>query len=468
MSLWINGEWLDTDEKIAVTNKFSGEVLTEVSVATQAHIHDAVQSAQKAMRDNPLSSEARYNILAAASQRLTERQDELALQMSKEAGKPFKEARMEVGRAARTFLIAAEEAKRIHGEIVPLASDQPVGKFAYTIRVPIGVVCAISPFNFPINLVAHKIAPALAAGNAFVLKPASYTPLSAISLMKILEESGLPQGYGHLLIGGGSTVGEWLLEEEGVAFYSFTGSPSVGKRIRSRVGLRPVTLELGSNSATIVHNDADLAYAAERCARTAFNNAGQICISVQRIYVQEQMADAFLEKLIAATKSLKVGDPTDPGTDVGPMISEKEAIRAEEWVAEAVENGARLLHGGQRNGAIFEPTILTDVTFGCRVCSEEAFAPVVMVNTYDTIEEAIAMVNHTRYGLQGGLFTNSLDVMMKCAREIEVGGLMVNETSSFRSDEMPYGGVKESGVGREGPRYAIAEMTEVKLIVVHR
>lgn len=467
MSLWINGEWLDTEEKIAVTNKFTGEKLAEVSVAQREHIHVAVQSAQQAMKSNPLSTEARYEILASVSKKLLERQDELGLQMAKEAGKPFKEARTEVTRAARTFLVAAEEAKRIHGEIVPIASDQPLGKFAYTLRLPIGVVCAISPFNFPMNLVAHKIAPALAAGNAFVLKPASYTPLSAISLMNILAESGLPKGYGNLVIGGGSTVGEWLLEEEEVAFYSFTGSPSVGKRIRAAVGLRPTTLELGSNSATVVHDDANIEHAAVRCARTAFNNAGQICISVQRIYVQEDVADRFLEKLVQETKSLHVGDPTDPMTDVGPMINEAEAIRAQEWVQEAIENGANLLYGGTRQGAVFSPTILTNVALSCRICSEEAFAPLVMVSTYKTIDEAISLVNASKYGLQGGLFTNSLDVMMKCAREIQVGGLMVNETSSYRADEMPYGGVKDSGVGREGPRYAIEEMTEVKLVVVH-
>jgi acyl-CoA reductase-like NAD-dependent aldehyde dehydrogenase len=468
LSIWVAGEWLETDEKITVTNKFTGEVMTQVSVATHEHIRKAVSSAQRAMKDQPLSTEERYRILSTVSRLLMERQDELGLQMAEEAGKPLKEARMEVSRAAKTFLIAAEEAKRIHGEIVPLSSDQPIGKLAYTLRLPIGVVCAISPFNFPMNLVAHKIAPAIAAGNAFVLKPASYTPLSAISLVKLMEEAGLPVGYGHLVIGGGSTVGEWLLQEEGFAYYTFTGSPAVGKHIKSAVGLRRSTLELGSNSATIVHSDADLDYAAERCARTAFNNAGQICISVQRIYVQESVYETFITKLIKVTESLKVGDPTQPDTDVGPMISVNEAERAESWIQEAVENGAKLLLGGKRTGALITPTILTGVTDSCRVCKEEAFAPLVMVNAYDTIQEAIQQVNASSYGLQGGLFTNSIDIMLQGMREIEVGGLMINETSSFRSDEMPYGGVKDSGVGREGPRFAIEEMTEVKLVVVHK
>ena len=468
MSLWINGEWIETEEKIPVTNKYTGEVLDHVSVATRQHIRNAVTSAKQAMKDSPLSSELRYQILSETSKKILAHQDEFGLLIAKEGGKPFKEARTEAVRAARTFLIAAEEAKRIHGEMVPIYSDQPVDKLAFTIRIPLGVICAISPFNFPINLVAHKVAPAIAAGNAFVLKPASYTPLTAILLMKLMEESGLPKGYGHLVIGGGSTVGEWLLEEPDFAYYTFTGSPAVGKHLKTAVGLRRSTLELGSNSATIVHGDADVAYAAERCARTAFSNAGQICISVQRIFVQENVYEAFMEKFVQATQALNVGDPTDPTTDVGPMISEGEATRAQEWIEEAVANGAKLYSGGVRQGNLITPTILGDVTEACRVCKEEAFAPLVMVNRYATIEEAIAMTNRSQYGLQGGLFTSSLDVMLKGAREIEVGGLMINETSVYRSDEMPYGGVKDSGIGREGPRYAIEEMTEMKLVVIHK
>lgn len=468
MSLWINGEWMETEERIPVLNKYTGEVLAHVSTATKEHIQAAVAAAQKVMKERPLSAEERYQILSKTSRKILERQDEIGLLIAKEGGKPFKEAKVEATRAARTFLIAAEEAKRIHGEMVPLFSNQPVEKLAFTLRVPLGVICAISPFNFPINLVAHKVAPAIAAGNAFVLKPASYTPLTAILLMKLMEESGLPKGYGNLVIGGGSTVGEWLLQEPGFAYYTFTGSPAVGKHLKAAVGLRRSTLELGSNSATIVHSDADLAYAAERCARTAFSNAGQICISVQRIFVQEDVYDAFMDKLVEAVKGLNVGDPTDPATDVGPMISEAEAERAEEWIQEAVANGAKLYTGGGRQGVVVEPTILGNVTETCRVCKEEAFAPLVMVNSYKSIDDAITMVNQSKYGLQGGLFTSSLEIMLKGAREIEVGGLMINETSVFRSDEMPYGGVKESGIGREGPRYAIEEMTETKLVVIHK
>jgi acyl-CoA reductase-like NAD-dependent aldehyde dehydrogenase len=400
MSLFIDGEWMETPEKTPVLNKYTGEVIGHVSVATRDHIRQAVESGKKAMKERPLSTEERYRILATTSRIILERQDEIGLLIAKEGGKPFKEAKIEAGRAARTFLIAAEEAKRIHGDIVPLASDQPTSKLAFTLRVPIGVVCAISPFNFPINLVAHKVAPAIAAGNAFVLKPSSYTPLTSIMLLKIMEEAGMPKGYGHLVIGSGSTVGEWLLEEPGFAYYTFTGSPAVGKHLKTKVGLRKSTLELGSNSATIVHSDANIEFAAERCARTAFSNAGQICISVQRIFVQEDVYDRFLDKLVAVTKSLKVGDPTDPATDIGPLISEGEARRAEEWIQEAVQRGAKLLTGGERTGAVITPTILVDVPADCKVCCEEAFAPLVVVNKYTTIDEAISMVNDSKYGLQ--------------------------------------------------------------------
>jgi acyl-CoA reductase-like NAD-dependent aldehyde dehydrogenase len=468
LSLFINGEWIETEERITVYNKYSGEELGKVSAASQDHIRQAVSASKQAMKERPLSVEDRYQILSRTSRLLLEHRDEMALIMAKEAGKPITEATTEITRAARTFLISAEESKRISGEMVPLASAEPVGKLAFTLRKPIGVVCAISPFNYPINLVAHKVGPAVAAGNAFVLKPASTTPFTAIRLLQLMQEAGLPDGFGHLVTGGGSTVGEWLLQEEGFSFYTFTGSPRVGKHLKESIGLRPCTLELGSNSATVVHKDADIEYAAERCARTAFNNAGQVCISVQRIMVHQEVRERFLAKLVAVTRSLPVGDPLDPTTVVGPMISEADAIRAEQWIKEAVDEGAQLLCGGTREGTMVQPAILVDVPLHSKLCVEEAFAPVVAVNFYSTLDEAIALVNRSKYGLQGGLFTRSLEVMLKCANEIHVGGLMVNETSAFRSDEMPYGGVKESGIGREGPKYTIQEMTEMKLVVIHQ
>jgi acyl-CoA reductase-like NAD-dependent aldehyde dehydrogenase len=468
LSLLINGKWIETDERISVFNKYNGEEIGQVSAASKEHIRLAVQSARQAMKQRPLSMEDRYTILSRTSELLLQHRDKMAELIAREAGKPLAEAKTEVTRAARTFLISAEEAKRISGEMVPLASGEPVAKLAFTLRKPIGVVCAISPFNYPINLVAHKVGPAIAAGNAFVLKPATTTPFTAIRLLQLMQEAGLPDGYGHLVTGGGSTVGEWLLQEEGFSFYTFTGSPRVGKHLKEMIGLRPCTLELGSNSATVVHNDADIEYAAERCARTAFNNAGQVCISVQRIMVHKDVQERFLAKMVEVTKSLLVGDPMNPLTEVGPMISEADAVRAEEWIQEAVEAGAQLLCGGTRIGTMVQPAVLANVPLDAKLCVEEAFAPVVAVNSYSSLDEAIAMVNNSKYGLQGGLFTRSLEVMIKCAHEIHVGGLMVNETSAFRSDEMPYGGVKESGIGREGPRYTIQEMTEMKLVVVHK
>lgn len=468
VSLYIAGEWIETNDRISVYNKYTGEEIGHVSQATEEHIHRAVRTAKQAMKLEPLSEERRYQILSSTSVALSKQQDEIAALIAKEAGKPFKEAKGEVARAARTFLIAAEESKRIVGEMIPIASAVSNAKLAFTLRAPIGVVCAISPFNFPINLVAHKIAPAIAAGNAFVLKPATVTPLTSIRLLQIMIESGLPRGYGNLVIGSGSTVGEWLLKESGFSFYTFTGSPSVGQHLKKSIGLRPCTLELGSNSATIVHSDADLSYAAERCARTAFNNAGQVCISVQRIFVHEDVKSEFIKNLVQSTKGLTVGDPTDSETDVGPMISEAEAVRAQNWIEEAVQHGGTVVCGGTRIGSVVHPTVLVDVPLDTNICVEEAFAPVVVVTSYREIEEAIELVNSSRYGLQAGLFTNAMDIIVKCAREIEVGGLMVNETSSYRSDEMPYGGVKESGIGREGPRFAIAEMTEMRLVVIHK
>ncbi|RIV23084.1 aldehyde dehydrogenase family protein [Alicyclobacillaceae bacterium I2511] len=467
MTLWIAGEWLETEEKISVSNKYTGELLGQVSVASREHVHQAVMAGQRAMAEHPLTVQERYQILSSVSEQLAAQVDELGMGIAQEAGKPFAEARTEVLRAVQTFRVAAEEAKRIQGEMVPLSSPHAQGRLAFTLRVPIGVVCAISPFNFPLNLVAHKVAPAIAAGNAFVLKPATYTPLTALALMRIFEAAGLPKGYGNLVIGSGGTVGEYLLQEEGFSFYTFTGSPAVGRHLRESVGLRQSTLELGSNSAIVVHGDADLDLAADRCAKTAFNNAGQVCISVQRIYVQEQVYEDFMTRFKAAVNALKVGNPTDPDTQVGPMISEAEAQRAEAWVKEAEAAGAQLVTGGERRGAVLTPTILTDAAPSCRVCSEEAFAPVVVVNPYTTLTEAIAKVNDSKYGLQSGVFTASIDVMLKCAKEIRVGGVHINETSGFRADEMPYGGVKDSGIGREGPKYAIEEMTESKLVVIH-
>lgn len=463
--IFINGKWLDTGDYYEIFNKYSGEPFARVCRAAAADVIKAVDAAEAAFKQNPLSPYARYEILMKASELLIANRDQLALTIAREAGKPLKDALLEVSRAANTFRISAEEALRIKGEIVPLSTPGCENRFAYTIRVPLGIVCAISPFNFPLNLVAHKVAPAIAAGNTVVLKPASVTPLSSLHLCRILEEAGLPPGYLNAVIGSGAEIGEMLLNEPRFACYTFTGSPAVGKRIRERIGLRKCTLELGSNSATMVHSDADLARASAACCKMAFANAGQICISVQRILVQKDIFNPFTDSLLKNVKELVVGDPTDLNTSVGPMISEQDAIRAENWIAEAVSEGAVLLTGGVRKGPVLQPTVITGVKPHMKVVCEEIFAPVVTLIEYDTFEEGLAIANNSKYGLQAGLFTNTIPLAMEAAKKLEVGGVIINDTSVFRVDEMPYGGIKESGLGREGPKYAIDELTEQRLVV---
>ncbi|HEY8530903.1 MAG TPA: aldehyde dehydrogenase family protein, partial [Limnochorda sp.] len=408
--LFIDGAWRETGRWQEVRNKFTGEVIAQVSVASQEDVAQAVRAARRAADRGPLPPYQRYEILKRAGELLAERAEEFARSIAAEGGKPLKEARVEVSRAVQTLTLSGEEAKRIHGEGVPVeAAPGSENRLAFTIRVPVGVVCAISPFNFPLNLAAHKIGPALAAGNAVVHKPAGATPVTAAKLCQLLIDAGLPPGYLNLVFGPGSQVGEWLLENPEIDMYTFTGSPAVGERIKTRSGLRRVTLELGNNSAVIVHRDADLATAARLSAARAFANAGQVCISVQRIYVHRDVVDAFREALVAATRALRVGDPLDPETDVGPMISEAEAARAEAWVQEAVAGGARILTGGTREGALLQPTVLVDVRPDMKVVCNEIFAPVVTVIPYETLNEAIEAVNDSPYGLQAGVFTESLE-----------------------------------------------------------
>jgi acyl-CoA reductase-like NAD-dependent aldehyde dehydrogenase len=463
--IFINGRWTDTGHYYQICDKYTGAPFARVCRASAAEVARAVDAAQEAFRHSPLSPYTRHEILMKASQLLIASRDQLALTIAREAGKPLKDALLEVSRAANTFRISAEEALRVKGEVVPLSTPGCENRFAYTIRVPLGIVCAITPFNFPLNLVAHKVAPAIAAGNTVVLKPASATPLSSLQLCRILEEAGLPPGYLNAVTGPGAEIGELLLSEPRFACYTFTGSPAVGKRIRERIGLRKCTLELGSNSATMVHSDADLVKAAAACSKMAFANAGQICISVQRILVQRDVLKPFTDLLLDNVKKLVVGDPTDPHTDVGPMISEQDALRAESWIAEALSEGAVLLAGGSRSGSLLQPTVIAGVKPHMKVVCEEIFAPVVTLIAYDTFAEGLAMVNNSKYGLQAGLFTNTLPLAMEAAQKLEVGGVIINDTSVFRVDEMPYGGVKESGLGKEGPKYAMEELTEQRLVV---
>ncbi|MEI3612890.1 aldehyde dehydrogenase family protein [Pseudogracilibacillus sp. SO30301A] len=463
--LFIDGEWIETEEKQKVFNKYTSELYAVTCVADEKLVNKAVEAAVDAHKNTTFSPEARYNVLMKVASLLNERKKEYAEIIAKEGGKPITDALVEVSRSASTFQIAADETKKLVGEIIPNYNTE--GRFLYTIKKPVGVVAAITPFNFPLNLVVHKVAPALAAGNPVIIKPASETPSLAIRLCELLEEAGVPKGFVQCLIGGGRTVGEQLLNDERIAHYTFTGSPAVGKHIQKTIGLRKATLELGSNSATIVHHDADIDKAAEKLAKMAFAHAGQICISVQRIFVHEDIKNEFMDKFLEKVDQLKVGDPLNPKTNVGPMINEKEAERVEQWVEEAKADGAIVLIGGIRTKNIFQPTVLTNVKKGMKVLDEELFAPVVSVTFYSTLEEAINLVNDSKYGLQAGIYTSDINLSYQIPYLLEVGGVVINDTCCYRTDQMPYGGVKESGNGKEGPAYAIQELVETITVVVN-
>lgn len=464
--LLVNGEWVGSAQWLEVKEKYAGTVMGKVAVADKALVDRAVAAAGQAFRERPLPPYRRYEILKRTAELLLEHKADLARTITGEVGKTIKESATEVERAAQTFELSAEEAKRIHGECVPVESSPGAeNRLAFTLRVPVGVVCAIAPFNVPLNLVAHKIAPALAAGNTVVLKPASVTPIVALKLAELLVRAGLPAGYLNVVVGAGSTVGEWLAQDERINLYTFTGSPSVGKRLKQTTGLRKTLLELGSNSAVIVHKDADLEKAVRLTVDKSFANAGQVCISVQRIYVHEAIMPLFIEKFVAATRKLKLGDPYEADTDIGPMISEAEAERVESWVREAARDGAVIECGGKREGAMFHPTVLSGVHDRMKVACEELFAPVVGIAGYSDLEECLNRVNASKYGLQAGIFTSGIETAFQAARRLHVGGVMINDASQFRADLMPYGGVKESGWGKEGPKYAIEEMTEERIVV---
>lgn len=462
----IDGKWESGAETISVTDKYTGEEIATVPKAHRFDVERAVDSAAEAFPGySELPAHARAKILQRASELLDEAKEEIATIICREAGKAWKYSLGEVGRAVETFRFAAEEAKRIHGETVPMdASAGGEKRMGFFVRTPVGVIAAISPFNFPLNLVAHKVAPALAAGNTVVLKPATATPLTAVRLAEILLEAGVPAGAFNLIFGGGSTVGDWLVTDPRVGKITFTGSPPVGEHIMRRAGLKKVTLELGNNSGTIIEEDADIDKAVPRCVVSAFANSGQVCISLQRLYIHANVAEEFTEKFLEATKKLKVGNPLDKDCDVGPMIDEKEAERAEQWIREAVSQGAEVLIGGKREKRVLWPTVLTKVRPDMKVMCQEIFAPVVSLVTYTEFEQALGMMADTDYGLQAGIYTNDIHKAFRAIRRIDVGGIMVNDTSIFRVDHMPYGGNKMSGIGREGLRYAIEEMTNIRMV----
>jgi acyl-CoA reductase-like NAD-dependent aldehyde dehydrogenase len=464
--LLIAGEWVETGEWLEVRSPYDGSLVGRVARGGAEEARGAVDAAARAM-ESPLPAHERAAILDRAARSVEERAEEIARTICAEAGKPLKAARVEAARALSTFTMAAVEARKLAGETVPMdASPAGTGKVALTLRVPIGVVGAISPFNFPFNLVAHKVAPALAAGCAVVLKPASQTPLSALLLAEIETEAGLPPGWLNVVCGAASEIGDVLVEDERVALITFTGSSGVGWKLRERAPRKRVNLELGNATPVIVAADADLDDVAARLAANAFSFAGQSCISVQRVYVERPAYDAFLERFLPRVEELVVGDPADDSTDVGPLISTDERDRVLAWIDEARSRGATVLAGGDLEGDLLRPTVVADAPPDARVSCEEVFGPLCTVTAYDDLDEAIALANGTPYGLQAGIFTNDVKAALRAAHELEFGGVTVNEAPTFRADQMPYGGVKDSGNTREGPAYAVREMTEQRLVVL--
>lgn len=466
--LLIGGQRRAAPEKMEVINPYNGEVVGVVSKASERDLEEAVLEASKAFETTRrMAPYQKVEILEKIVAGIKKRKNELAEIIAKEAGKPIRLATAEVERAINTFGIAVEEAKRIGGEVIPLdVLESARGRFSFTRRYPIGPIAGITPFNFPLNLVVHKLAPCLAAGNTMVLKPASATSISALLLGEIVTEAGVPPGALNVVPCPGA-MAEKLVKDERIKLVSFTGSADVGWHLKNIAGKKKVVLELGGNAGVIVHSDADLDFAAERIALGGFLYAGQVCISVQRIYVHEAIYDQFCEKFLAAVKRIKVGDPMDPETVVGPMINLAAAERAEKWMKEALQGGAKVLVGGKRDGVMFEPTVLTRVKPEMRVSCMEVFAPIVTLGAYKTFQEAVREVNNSVYGLQAGVFTQDIKRIFHAFNHIEVGGVIINDYPTFRVDHMPYGGVKNSGFGREGIKYAIEEMTEPRLLVLN-
>ena len=461
--LLISGDWVETGEWVDVRSPFSGDVVGRVAKAGADETRRAIDAAEIAMRE-PLPAHNRAEILVRVAGALGRRHDEVARLISDEAGKPLKAARIEAARAMSTYTFAAVEARKLAGEMVPMdAAQAGEGKLAFTLRRPIGVVGAISPFNFPLNLVAHKLAPALAAGCAVVLKPASATPLSALLLAELEVEAGLPAGWLNVVVGSASEIGDVLIEDARVKAITFTGSGPVGWKLRERAAKKRVNLELGNSTPVIVAGDADVYGAAAKLAQNAFSFAGQSCISVQRVYVDRDVYDEFLGEFIPKVEALKLGDPADEDTDVGPVIDEDARRRILEWIE---ATSGEVLTGGGLDGDLIRPTVIANPAPEDEVSCEEVFGPVCTVTAVGSLDEAVQLSNATRYGLQAGIFTASLDSALRAAQELEFGGVTVNEAPTFRTDQMPYGGVKDSGNTREGPRYAVRELTEERVVVI--
>lgn len=469
MKMCIGGQWMEKPAKIEVRHPFDNHVVDTVPHGDAGDVDQALAAAvrgAKAMAK--LTAHDRYQILMKAAQTIESRREEFAQTITLEGGKVIAEARVEAGRAVQTLQLSAEEARRLHGETVPLdASPGGAGKFGFTLCVPCGVVVAISPFNFPLNLMVHKVAPAIAAGNAVVMKPPTVTPLSALKFAQVLLDAGMPAEAVSCVTGPGGELGDALCRDARVRKITFTGSVPVGERICRLAGIKRVTMELGSNAPIIVMPDADLEKVATAIAATGYANAGQVCISTQRVIASRKVYGDLLAATKPKVEALTTGNPLDEKTKVGPMIEEKEAVRVEEWIREAVVTGAKVVTGGTRQGALFAPTIVADVSPSMKISCAELFGPAVAFTPFENVDEAIALANDSRYGLAAGVFTENLDTAMRFARELESGNIHINWGPQWRQDLMPYGGLKESGFGKEGPRYAVEEMTELKMVVLH-
>jgi glyceraldehyde-3-phosphate dehydrogenase (NADP+) len=469
MEMYINGAWIDAPQRTTITSAFTGEVVDTVPAAGPEHVELALAAAVRgAAAMARLTGHERYQILMRAADRIGACLEDLAQTISLEEGKPLNESRGEVGRVPDFLRLCAHEGTQARGETLPLDSNAGTkGKLGMTLRVPCGVVVAITPFNYPLLLVMHKVGPALAAGNAVILKPAASTPLTALKFTRILIEAGLPENALQCITGSGSTLGPMLCADDRVRKISFTGSTSVGETITRVAGVKRMSLELGANSPLVVLQDADLDAVSAATALGGYINAGQVCISTQRVLVARTVYADFLDALKPRVEAIKVGDPLHADTRLGPMISEREAQRVDAWIDDAVRNGARVVTGAQRSGALYAPTIVADVKPEMRISCDELFGPAVAVTPVDDLNQAIALANDSRYGLGAGIFTQNLDSAMRFVHEVQTGNVHVNWTPLWRADFMPYGGFKGSGIGKEGPRYAIQEMTELKTVVIH-
>jgi acyl-CoA reductase-like NAD-dependent aldehyde dehydrogenase len=464
--LWINGDLVESNTYYELQSPYSGECLAEVASAEPQQVQAAIIAAENAFHTwREVPAHVRAEILEKVVVILKDEKEECARIIASEAAKPIKTARAEVDRTIMTYHFAASEARRIHGETIPLdAAPGGENRVTYTVREPIGVIAAITPFNFPMNLVAHKVGPAIASGNTIVLKPASQTPLSAFKIADVFRRAGLPAGVLNVVTGSGRIVGDVLVQDERIKMITFTGSPEVGKHIKEKAGLKRVTLELGSNSALIIDEGTDLPSIIPRVVTGAFSFQGQVCISIQRIYVHHTLFQNFVDLFVQETEKLKIGDPLDEATDLSALISKADVKRAKSWVDEAVTNGAQVAYGSHAGSRMMKPTILLNVPQGEKISCQEAFAPVVHVNSFEQFDGAVAEVNHSEFGLQAGVYTSDLKRAFQAVKQLHVGGVMINDIPTFRVDHMPYGGVKMSGMGREGIKYAVEEMTEIKLV----